>query len=48
MKVEGYINNIDEIDIGLSMYYGSDDNGNFHCIQLGFVIVTVCIFRYIK
>ena len=45
MKIEGSINNIDEIDIGLSMYYGEDElSKKFHAIQIGFLIFTVVFY----
>lgn len=45
--IEANINNIDEIDLGLSMYYGQDENGDdFHAVQLGFLIVTIIYYNY--
>jgi len=45
--IETNINNFDEIDIGLSMYYGEDETGEkFHAIQVGLILLTVIYYNY--
>lgn len=46
MKIEANINAIDEIDLGIHMYYGNDDVGDFHAIQIGVIFATVILYRY--
>lgn len=45
--IETMVNDFDEIDIGLSMFYGEDENGDrFHAIQIGLLIFTVIYYNY--
>lgn len=46
MKVEVFVNNVDEISIGINMAYGEDENGQFHLIELGFLIFSVHLINY--
>ena len=48
MKIEGYVNGLDELNLGFSMYYGEDEDGAFHCLQLGFLIFTICLYKYLN
>lgn len=47
MKIEGTFNQLDEIQLGIFLAYGNDDNGDFHLIEFGFLIFTISIYRYL-
>lgn len=47
MKVEGYLCNIDELDIGFHMNYGQDENGEFHSVTIGLLIFAISFYRYL-
>lgn len=47
MQIEGHFLEPDEIEIGLSMNYGKDDNGDFHMITLGFIFFSISFIRYL-
>ena len=48
MLVEFQLLDLDEIDFGLHMAYGEDENGSFHMITLGFIICSLNFIKYIK
>lgn len=39
---------LDEISIGMHMYYGTDPIGDFHSIHFGFLFMEVSIYNYIQ
>ncbi len=44
--IEGVFNGPDEMDIGFHMYYGSDENGDFHAMTLGLLFFSITFYRY--
>lgn len=48
IKIQIDANELDEIDIGFHMFYGCDEIGEFHAIQIGVLLFTMTIFNYRK
>lgn len=47
-KIEFYANLPYEFSLGVHMYHGDDNNGNFHCTAFGFILFEVLILKYKK
>lgn len=48
MQVEAHFLNIDELFLGFDMYYGADENGEFHCVAFGILIFQLAFYTYEK
>lgn len=47
-RIEGSFCDIDEITMGIYMYYGADQYGEFHCTSIGIIFFELSILNYFE
>lgn len=48
MKIEFSFLRPDELDVGIHMFYGGDDDGEFHVVIFGFIFCSVSFYKYLN
>jgi len=47
MRIEGFFLDVDELALGINMYYGEDENGQLHAVEIGLLIFKIVLTKYL-
>ena len=47
MKIQGFVLGLDELFFGFDLFYGGDEDGDFHGLAIGLIFFRIEFLRYL-